>query len=85
MVMNNNLPFQMDPSAQLTPSFPLNERWRLNHPTFILIYPKGHCKVLSIAGEESHMNMTSVLMKFDIDIEDYVMTSLEGVDEEEIW
>ena len=81
----NSFPFSSDPSTQLTPSFPLPDEWRINHPTFILIYPKGHCKVFSISGEESHMNLDSVFSKFDIRLKDYTMKALTELDEEDYW
>tara|TARA_R100001594_G_C3995346_1_gene253359 strand:+ start:804 stop:977 length:174 start_codon:yes stop_codon:yes gene_type:complete len=43
------------------------------NPSFILFYKNGMCCAIIGTREEAHMDLSSILMKYDIDINQYIV------------
>jgi len=70
MTSKRSGPYVGEPEFQLSHPDPW-EALDTNKPAFILFYRNGVCCVMVGTREEAHMDLSSVVLKYGIDIEDY--------------
>tara|TARA_R110001583_G_scaffold182357_2_gene340103 strand:+ start:7625 stop:7876 length:252 start_codon:yes stop_codon:yes gene_type:complete len=70
MNTNRSGPYIGEPLFQLSHPDPW-EAIETEKPAFILFYKNGVCCVMVGTREEAHMDLSSVVLKYSIDIHDY--------------